>query len=74
VYRHRSHSQEAEASVSYRAETVVDIPFVRHRGEPLALQLRHFLDILDGKADVDAERDSILPAHEVAACIELDAA
>jgi predicted dehydrogenase len=72
VYRHRSHSQEAEASVSYRAETVVDIPFVRHRGEPLALQLHHFLDLVDGKVDVDAERDSILPAHEVAACVELD--
>jgi len=68
VYRHRSHTYEG--LMSYRAETVVDIPFVRHAGEPLALQLEHFLTLIDGRADAAAERDSILPAHEVAAAVE----
>ncbi|HEX6538896.1 MAG TPA: gfo/Idh/MocA family oxidoreductase, partial [Candidatus Dormibacteraeota bacterium] len=55
---------------AYRAETVVDIPFVRHGGEPLLLQLRHFVRLLNGQVDAAAERDSILPAHEIAALVE----
>jgi len=43
---------------------------VRHTGEPLALQFAHFLDLVAGRADACAERNSILPAHEVAAAIE----
>jgi predicted dehydrogenase len=72
VYRHRDHAQgvgEGQAA-GYRAETVIDIPFVRHTGEPLALQFAHFLDLIAGRADACAERNSILPAHEVAAAIE----
>ena len=38
--------------------------------EPLALQFRHFLDLIEGKADACHERNSILPAHEIAAAIE----
>jgi hypothetical protein len=70
VYRHRAHSQSGDGSVNYSAETVVDIPFVRHRGEPLALQLIHFLALLNGTKDSAHERASILPAHEVACAIE----
>jgi len=72
VYRHRAHAQgvgEGQAA-GYRAETVVDIPFVRHTGEPLALQFGHFLDLVSGRTDACVERNSILPAHEVAAAIE----
>jgi predicted dehydrogenase len=69
VYRHVHH--EVRGQASYRAETVIDIPFVRHRGEPLALQLEHFLDLVDGSADLVAERESILPPHRLAA--EVDA-
>jgi predicted dehydrogenase len=68
VYRHRAH--ELTSGSTYRAETVIDIPFVRHRGEPLSLQLRHFVDLLNEQVDIDAERDSILPAHELAAQVE----
>jgi predicted dehydrogenase len=67
VYRHRSH--EIADARSYRAETMVDIPFVRHGGEPLALQLRHFVELLDG-GDVDVERSSIVAPHEIAAFVE----
>lgn len=66
VYRHVQHEQVAEATVAYRAETVIDIPFVRHAGEPLALQFEHFIRLADGRADADAERASILPPHRLA--------
>ncbi|MBV9099451.1 MAG: Gfo/Idh/MocA family oxidoreductase [Candidatus Dormibacteraeota bacterium] len=69
VYRHRSHEARLRDGLSYRAETVVDIPFVRHGGEPLALQLRHFVRLLDGAVDADAERASILPPHRIAAAV-----
>jgi predicted dehydrogenase len=68
VYRHRSH--EVRDALSYRAETVVEIPFVRHAGEPLALQLRHFVALLDGERDAATERASILAPHEVAALVD----
>ena len=70
VYRHVDHEQLADGALTYRTETVIDIPFVRHAGEPLALQLDHFLDLLDGTADADEERRSILPPHAVAAAVE----
>ena len=71
IYRHRAH--ELMPGQTYRAETVVDIPFVRHGGEPLTLQLRHFVDLLEGRADADAERQGILPPHEIAAAVEATA-
>ena len=70
VYHHRSQTLTRGANPSYRAETVVDIPFVRHGGEPLLLQLRHFAGLIAGAVDAVAERESILPAHEVAAVVE----
>ena len=72
VYRHRAHAQAVGAgqAAGYRAETVIDIPFVRHTGEPLALQFAHFLDLVSGRADACEERNSILPAHEIASTIE----
>lgn len=66
VYRHVRHEQLGGASTTYRAETVIDIPFVRHAGEPLALQFEHFLDLVEGRADAEAERCRVLPAHELA--------
>jgi predicted dehydrogenase len=70
IYRHIS----AELIVArhrprYRADTSIEIPFVRHNGEPLAEQLRHFVRLLRGEADVEAERTSILAPHAVAAKI-----
>ena len=51
-------------------ETVVDVPFVRHSGEPLGLQLEYFLDLVEGKRDADAERSGIFAPHDVAARVE----
>ena len=69
VYRHVRHEQLGGASTTYRAETVIDIPFVRHAGEPLALQFEHFLDLVEGRADAETERRRALPAHELASRI-----
>jgi predicted dehydrogenase len=70
LYRHRGHQAIYRHGVTYRAETIIDIPFVRHGGEPLALQLRHFVHLLEGKADAATERASILPAHEIAGSLQ----
>jgi predicted dehydrogenase len=71
VYRNISQAV-VEGGGPYRAETVVDVPFVRHRGEPLALQLAAFVELVrSGDVDrAEAERRSILPPHLVAAAME----
>jgi predicted dehydrogenase len=65
VYRHLAH----DAGQGYRAETAIDIPFVRQAGEPLALQLRHFVALANGDLDAAAERAALLPPHVVAAAL-----
>ena len=35
-------------------------------GEPLALQLQHFIDLVEGRADLRAEIAGILPPHRTA--------
>lgn len=71
VYRHVSQSQVEAGPTTYRSVTVVDVPFVRYGGEPLALQLAHFLDLVEGKADAEAERERLLPPHRSARDVEL---
>jgi len=67
VYRHRAHEIAGGGPVvGYRSETALDIPFVRSRGEPLALQFEHFVSLVLGEADAADERASILPPHELA--------
>lgn len=69
IYRHVS--QEALRFASgYRAETVVDLPFVRQEGEPLALQLRHFVGLARGEVDPITEFQSTRPAHDLAFQVE----
>lgn len=71
VYRNVSQEMLHSASgVGYRSSTEVELPFVRHYGEPLALQLGHFLDLIDGVADPVDERRQIRPAHVFAEQIE----
>lgn len=76
VYRHVSQSQVgggAAGASAYRAVTVVDVPFVRHGGEPLALQFDHFVDIVCGAggASGDGERATLLAPHRAASDVEL---
>jgi len=70
VFRHVRQEQVIDKSTTYRAETIMDIPFVRHAGEPLFLQLEHFLDLIEGTADADAERRGLFLPHEIAASVE----
>lgn len=70
VYRHVMHDAVPGTATGYRAQTVIDIPFVRQAGEPLALQFDHFLDLLLGGADPDEERRRLLPAHQILARLE----
>jgi predicted dehydrogenase len=65
VYSNTSHEQLGSNS-TYRSQTTVDIPFVRHKGEPLALQFEQFLRLVRGAADPAAERATVLGPHAVA--------
>lgn len=67
IYRHVTHDMVGGA---YRSDTIVDIPFVRHAGEPLALQFEHFLALVRGAADATAELRSLVVPHQVADAIE----
>ena len=69
LYRHRSHQQIGE-SLTYRADTTIDIPFVRHSGEPLTMQLGHFVDLIRGDADPALEMSRLFEPHRIAAEIE----
>jgi predicted dehydrogenase len=61
VYEHIDYPETAGGS--YRAKTTIDIPFVRTAGEPLVLQLDHFVALVRGEADGEAESATLRPAH-----------
>ncbi len=72
MYRNvRQEQQDDSRALTYRAETIIDIPFVRHPGEPLALQLDYFLDLVAEGHGFSDELDSILGSHRVAQQVEL---
>jgi len=54
-----------DEDAGYRQQTIIDIPVIRHPGEPLQLQLAHFVALINGTADVAAERDSLLLPHRL---------
>jgi predicted dehydrogenase len=57
---------ETSGTTSYRAETIIDMPFVRHEGEPLALQMKHFQGLITGEVDATRELESLLLPHTIA--------
>ena len=64
IYRHVSH-QAADDGRGYRQQTVIEIPELTSSQEPLAAQLEHFVLLIEGTADAQAERDAILPSHRI---------
>jgi predicted dehydrogenase len=73
IYRNVRQEQPDDArALTYRAETIVDIPFVRHTGEPLARQFDHFLDLVAGRVDMATEIAEIIPPHLIAQMVEDD--
>jgi predicted dehydrogenase len=67
VYRHVGADFLDGAHTGYRQQTVIDIPTIEYRKEPLAAQLDHFVELIQGEADPVAERASLLPPHQVVA-------
>jgi hypothetical protein len=59
--------------MTYRSETMIEVPFVRHAGEPLALQFDHFADLVSGEADTKAELATLEAPHRLAHEIEKSA-
>jgi len=75
VYRNVSQGMSLSGGgMGYRSSTEIELPFVRHTGEPLSLQFAHFLDLVDGVADHVEERRQIRPAHVLAEQIEASSA
>jgi predicted dehydrogenase len=58
-----------DTGLDYRTKTVIDIPFVRHVGEPLALEIQHFVALVRGEADMDAELATLLAPHVAVASV-----
>lgn len=65
VYRHVSDQPADAEGRGYRHQTVIEIPELVTGTEPLVGQLEHFVGLLEGRVDADAERASILPAHRI---------
>jgi predicted dehydrogenase len=65
VYRHVGADFLSGAQTGYRQQTVIDIPAIEYRKEPLAGQLDHFIDLVRGTADAQAELATIVAPHRV---------
>ena len=64
IYKHVFESITDE-EIGYRQQTIIDIPMLHHHGEPLMLQLDHFVSLIYGRHDVDIERSRIIGPHQV---------
>ena len=73
IYRHVDGGQFDEAA-GYSQQTIIEIPVIRYAGEPLQLQLEHFLGLLRGDVDQEAELRSLLPPHQLLDEITISAA
>ncbi|MFY1701381.1 Gfo/Idh/MocA family protein [Micromonospora sp. WMMA1923] len=69
IYRHVSLDAATPDGRGYRQQSIIEVPELVSNREPLAAQLDHFLDILAGRLDADAERQRILPAHRTVASV-----
>ncbi len=64
IYRHVE-AAGFDEEAGYRQQTIIDIPIIRHPGEPLQLQLAHFVGLIEGRADPAVERDSLRLPHQL---------
>lgn len=67
IYRHVGADFLDNGSVGFRQQTIVDMPVITYRHEPLAAQWAHMLDLVGGRADPGAELDSIHEPHRIIA-------
>ena len=64
VYRHVQ-ANDFDEDAGYSQQTIIDIPVVRYLGEPLQLQLQHFVDLVDGRLDPSVELAGLVQPHAV---------
>ncbi len=69
-YQNRSQQATPGEPMTYRADTIMEVPFVRHGGEPLGLQFNHFLNLIRGDADRDVEIETLEAPHVLADLVE----
>ena len=67
IYRHVLSAAITEDLPGYRQETIMEIPQLRFRIEPLVAQLDHFIDLLAGRVDPAEEAEGVLMSHRVLA-------
>lgn len=63
IHRHLGLDVAEVDGLGYRQQSVIEVPVIRHQGEPLALQLQHFAAIVRGDADPERERVGVQWAH-----------
>ncbi|WP_457208020.1 Gfo/Idh/MocA family protein [Nocardioides sp. P5_C9_2] len=63
IYHHTTVDPDARGT-GYRQSTEIEVPEIIG-AEPLVSQLAHFVELVEGRGDVERERASILPAHRV---------
>jgi predicted dehydrogenase len=69
IYRHVLSTVIKEDRPGYRQETIMEIPQLNYRTEPLVAQLTHFVDLVTGDVDPAIEAAGVLESHRVlAAC------
>ncbi|MEV8337727.1 Gfo/Idh/MocA family oxidoreductase [Leucobacter sp. NPDC077196] len=64
-YRH-ANIESTIGHAGFKQMTEMEVPEVSG-AEPLAAQFDHFVDLVEGRIDMDEERRSILPAHRIIA-------
>ena len=67
VYRHVGADFLSGAQTGYRQQTVIDIPAIEYRKEPLAAQLDHFVALIRAEADPATELATLVEPHRVVA-------
>jgi predicted dehydrogenase len=72
IYRHVLNEADPDG-LNYRQQTILEIPALVAAREPLAAQLDHFLDLVEGRSDAGAERATLLPPHRVVAQVRAQA-
>lgn len=70
IYRHVSDQPADAEGRGYRQQTIIEIPELMSAQEPLAAQLDHFVRLIEGMVDADAERQSLIPAHSIVATLK----
>jgi predicted dehydrogenase len=64
IYRH-VFNEASQDGLTYKQQTIIEIPTLVSSREPLASQLDRFIDLATGAADAAEERATILPPHQV---------